>query len=574
MARTLESDMAMRKGLGGLLWAAALAGLAVAGATVAIAAPGAAPAPPAMVRGNPAAVQGGVRRDHFAVSPAQLHPLNATDLYANQILQRIYESLSETDVETLAHIPLLAESWEISPDKLVYTFHLDPRARWQDGRPVTADDVAFSFRVLNDPQLRTRAKWQAYYSNVAGVVVLNAHTVRFTVHRDHFRNFTNIAGLRIVPRHGFPGLDPNRTPLSKQPMGSGPYRLVRWKKGASLLLKKDPHYWGQHLPQNVGRYNQTLLLTKIIAQDKVALQAFKKGDLDVILFTPEEWVREATGPLFGLGAQSGKPLIKLDVQNRAPRSYRYVGWNLGSVLFHDVRVRWAMSHLFDRDTFIAKFYHGLRAKAVGPFAANSPYCSPNVKPVDFSIRKAIALLRAAGWRDTDGDQVLDKDGQPFRFTIMTADPETSVKILTLTKEAMRKAGVDMRIKVVDWSTLLTLIDEYRFDAVMLGWTRSPWPDPTALWASSSAVQGGLNLVRYKNPEVDRLIAKATRSIPEAQRIKLYRRIHEIIHADQPYTFLTESSHTLVGYRRGFKQVQPYYAYDVGFDYWWIAQPTR
>jgi ABC-type transport system substrate-binding protein len=560
--------MRMRSAVGWVLAAALACGVA--------APPAAAPArgAEAAVRGDPDAVLGGVRRSHTGVSPSQLHPLNATDLYANQILERIYESLAETDVETLEHVPLLADHWEVSADKLTYTFHVDPAARWQDGHPVSAEDVVFSFRVLDDPRLKTRAKWQAYYSNVASAEVLNAHTARFTMHRDHFRNFINIAGLRIVPKRGFPDADPNETPLSKQPMGSGPYRFVRWNKGASLLLKKDPKYWGQALPQNVGRYNQELLLTKIIAQDKVALEAFKKGDLDVILFTPEQWVREAVGGPFGLGPESHKPLIKLDVQNRAPRSYRYVGWNLGSPLFSDVRVRRAMSHLFDRDTFIDKFYHGLQAKAVGPFEANSPYSSPAVKPIEFSIPQAIALLREAGWRDSDGDHVLDKDGRALRFTIMTADPETSVKILTLTKEAMRKAGVDMQIKVVDWSTLLTLIDEYRFDAVMLGWTRSPWPDPTALWDSSSARKGGLNLVRYKNPEVDALIEQAVRSIPEAERIKLYRRIHELIYADQPYTFLTENSHTLVGYRAAFHHVRPWYAYDVGFDYWWIAQPIK
>lgn len=533
--------------------------------------PGASATP--AIRGNPKAVPGGLRRDRYTVSPALLHPLNATDRYGNQILDKIYENLTNTDVETLEHLPLLAERWEISADKLRYTFHLDPLARWQDGRPVTAGDVVFSFETLLHPTLKTRVKWQAYYSNIVSAEPLNDRTIRFTVRRDHFRNFINIAALRIVPKHGFPGDDPNKTPLSKKPMGSGPYRLIRWKRGASLLLKKSDAYWGTKLPQNIGRFNQQLLLTKIISADKVALEAFKKGDLDIIMFTPDQWVREAVGKSFGLGADSGRPLIKLDVQNKAPRSYRYVGWNLSSPLFNDKGARRAMAHLFDRDTFIEKFYHGLREKAVGPFEANSRYSSPTVKPLEYSIPKAIRLLRSAGWSDTDGDHVLDKEGRPFRFSIMTADPETSVKMLTLTKESMRKAGVDMNIKVVDWSTLLTLIDEYRYDAVMLGWTRTPWPDPTALWHSKSAQKGGLNLVRYRNPEVDRLIEQGVRSIPDAERIKLFRRVHEILYEHQPYTFLIETNHTLIGYRARFRYVQPWYAYDLGLNYWWIAQQT-
>jgi peptide/nickel transport system substrate-binding protein len=324
----------------------------------------------------------------------------------------------------------------------------------------------------------------------------------------------------------------------------------------------------------VGRFNQEVLHTKIIAVDKVALESFKKGDLDVLMFTPEQWVRETGDERFGLGPGSGKPLVKLDVQNRAPRPYRYVGWNLGSPLFSDRRVRRAMAHLFDRDTFIEKFYHGLQVKAVGPFEVDSPYSSPRVEPIGFSVPEAIGLLREAGWRDSDGDGVLERDGRPFSFTLMTADPETSVKMLTLTKETMRKAGVEMNLRVVDWSTLLALIDEYRFDAVMLGWTRSPWPDPTPLWHSASAVQGGLNLVRYRNPEVDRLIERGVRSIPEPERVGIFRRIHELIYADQPYTFLTERNHVLVGYRAAFRFVKPWYSYDLGLDYWWLDQAIR
>lgn len=526
------------------------------------------------VRGNPDAVLGGMRRERFSVQPAQLHPLNATDYYGNVLLDRIYETLAQTDVETQEHIPLLAERWEVSADTLSYTFHLNPAARWQDGKPVSAEDVAFSYTVLTHAQLKTRAKWQSYYANVAEVTVLDARTVRFRMRKDHFHNFINLAGLRIVPKHGFPGDDPNTTPLTKNPMGSGPYAFVNWKKGASLQLRRVPDYWGRGLPQNVGRHNQELLLTKIIATDKVALETLKKGDLDVMALTPEQWVKESDGARFGLGVESGKPLIKLDVVNKEPRPYRYVGWNLESPLFSDRRVRRAMSHLFDRDTTIAKFYHGLQDKAVGPFEVGSRYSSPKVRPIEFSVSKAIALLRDAGWSDSDGDQLLDKDGRALRFTILTADPETSVKVLTLTKENMRKAGVEMNIKVVDWATLLALIDEYRYDAVMLGWSRASWPDPTALWHSESAVQGGLNLVRYKNPEVDRLIEQGVRTIPDAQRVLLFRRIHEILYEDQPYTFLTERSHELLVYRAGFRAVKPWFAYAVGEDYWWLPAPVR
>ena len=525
------------------------------------------------IHGDPKAKRRGLRREHFKVQPHSLHPVNVTDFYGNRVLGYIYESLAATDVETLEHIPQLAERWEISPDKKVFTFHLNPKAAWQDGQPVTAEDVKFSFDVLFHKKLKTRAKWMSYYSRIEKAEVLGKRKVRFTVRKDHFLNFVRVAGLRIVPRHKFKGKDPNRTSLTKKPMGSGPYTFKSWSKGAAVKLGEHRKYWGRGLPQNIGAYNQKLLITKIVSADKVALETFKKGELDLIRLTPEQWVRETSGKAFGLGAESGKKLIKLDVQNKAPRGYRYVGYNLESPLFRDKRVRRAISHLFDRDTFIEKFYHGMQVKAVGPFQANSRYSSPKVKQIGFSIPKAIKLMRAAGWKDSDGDNILDKDGRPMRFTIMTADQETSVKMLTLAKEAMRKAGVDLKIKVVDWTSFLQLIDELKYDAVMLGWSRGPFPDPTALWHSRGAVKGGLNFVRYRNPEVDRLIEKAVKSIPDAERVKLYRRIHEIIYEDQPYTFMIERNHILLAYNANFKTVKPWYTYAVGEDYWWIDRPS-
>lgn len=530
--------------------------------------------PAQLVRGNPEAPVGGLFRDRFSVPPSQLHPLNATDLYANQVLDRIYEQLTEVDVETLEFIPLLAKSWEVGADKKTYTFHLDPRARWQDGRPLTAEDVAFSFQVMFHEKLRTRGKWQAYYSNFERVEVIDTHTVRFFAKIDHFRNFVNIGSLRVLPKQGFPDEDPNKTPLSKVPMGSGSYRFDRWERASAVRLQRHDGYWGWDLPQNRGRNNYQLWMTKIIQTDKVALESLKKGELDLMTFTPEQWTLETNGSDFAEAPGRPGRIVKLDVQNKSPRSYRYVGWNLEHAIFSDKRVRWAMSHLFDRETIIEKFYYGLDETAVGPFAANSRYASPKVVPVSYSVREALRLLREAGWSDSDGDRVLDKDGRPLRFTIMTADPETSVKVLTLTKENMRRAGVDLRIQVVDWSTLLELIDEYRFEAVMLGWNRTSWPDPTALWHSDSAVKGGLNLVRYKNPEVDRLIEAGVKSIPESERIDLYQRIHEMIFADQPYTFLVERSHQLMGYTARLGTVKPWYAYEVGQNYWWVQQPSR
>ena len=591
----------MLAGLPAAGWPVAAAAQSGAGSSGAPA--GAAAIPPVgdLLRGNPHAPVGGTLRQNLRQQPQVLHPLNATDLYGNQILDQIYETLAQVDVDRLQHLPLLAARWEVSADKKTFTFHLNPAARWQDGRPVTAADVKFSYDILFHPKLRTRAKWQAYLGQFSGAEALDAQTVRFTAREDHYLNFINLAGLRIVPQHAFGDGDPNETPLAKQPLGSGPFAFQAWNRGQSVILKRHEGYWGRGLPQNAGRYNMERLLYRFVSAEKVALEAFKKGDLDLIELTPEQWVRETPAPDFlpapvpppaalpaatathpaslpaataTLTPPPGRQRFKLEVRNQAPRRYRYVGYNLESPLFRDKRVRRALGMLFDRDTFSQKFYHGMQVKAVGPFEVGSRYTSPAVKPLPFSVPDAIRLLREAGWTDTNGDGLVDRDGQALRFTVLTADPEVSVKILTLAQSAMRQAGVELNIKVVDWSTLLSLIDEFRFDAVLLGWTREPWPDPGPLWHSRSAVRGGLNLVRYKNPEVDRLIDAGTRSLPDAERVQLFRRVHELIAEDQPYTFLMEEDRSLYAYASTLRQVRPFYGLALGEDYWWFAEKVR
>jgi ABC-type transport system substrate-binding protein len=251
-----------------------------------------------LVRGSPDAVVGGTFRVNQRQQPQVLHPLNATDLYGNQILDLIYDTLATVDVDSLRHLPLIAESWELSPDKKTFTFHLNPKATWQDGQPVTAADVKFSYDALFDPKLRTRAKWESYFGQFTGATVVDAHTVRFAAKRDHFLNFINLAGLRIIPQHAYGSGDPNETPLAKQPMGSGPYAFQAWNRGQSIVLKRNEAYWARALPQNVGRYNSNRLLYRFISADKVSLESFKRGDLDLIDLTPEQWFRETPAPEF------------------------------------------------------------------------------------------------------------------------------------------------------------------------------------------------------------------------------------------------------------------------------------
>ncbi len=519
--------------------------------------------------GNPDAPRGGRLVRHLSSDPAHLNPITSSDYYEGLVTEYIYETLAERDVETYEFIPLLAESWEISEDKTAFTFHLNKNAKWQDGMPVTSADVKYSYDIFFDDNVNA-AHQRAYYMNIESCEAVDEHTVRFKVKNKYYLNFEMAAGLIVVPRHLFSRGDVNTSPLNLRPVGTGPYRVADWIKGSKIMLERVDDYWGEGLPQNAGRYNFDQIVFKMVRDERVAFEMFKKGDIDLYSFYPRQWIKETNGEAF----KSGK-VKKLDVQNKLPNGYSYIGWNNQHPLFRDKRVRRAMTHLIDRELFNEKFYYGLYAIADGPFGKLSDYSSPNVQPLEFSISKAIELLKQAGWDDHDKDTVLDKDDRRFEFTLIAPGRDYE-NMLTIIQEDMRQAGILMNIKIVEWNSFLKLLDDQRFAAVTLSWSSAVDPDPSAIWHSKNSRKGGDNFISYKNERVDELCEKGIFTYDSEERKKYFRQIHEILHEDQPYTFLLEPIHQLVGYNSKLKMVKPYYNYGVGYAWWWVekSQPDN
>jgi peptide/nickel transport system substrate-binding protein len=481
-----------------------------------------------------------------------LNPFTTSDAYASRINGLIFETLLEVDNATLTLKPLLAAALpEVSEDKLTYTFRLREDARFSDGKPLTAHDVRFSYDTLMDPATNAPHA-RNYYQDIVACEVLDDYTVRFTCKQPYFRHVLVIGGLEVIPRHVYSEGDFNTHANNRNPIGSGPYTMGTWKTGQQLTLVRNENYWGEkpHISKRVY---------KIITNDDAAFQVLARGEMDTMGLQPEKWVNQAAKPAFE---------EKFNKFSYYSPSYMYIGYNMRRPVFSDKRVRQALTMLLDRELILEEIFYGLGRITTGNFFVDEPEYNKAIEPWPFDPERAKKQLDKAGWSDTDGDGVRDKDGVPFDFEIrLTNNSVEAEQIATIFQEELKRAGIVMTIRQLEWATYLQSVKEHEYDASMLGWSLGIWPDPYQLWHSSQAVKNGSNTVGFVNEEADRIIEAGRLEFDHEKRIAMYHRFHEIVHEEQPYTFLF-CRKALVTVDKRFRNTT---VYPLGMDSeeWWV-----
>jgi len=454
-----------------------------------------------------------------------LNPLTSSDAYADEILAWIFDPLLDRDPQTLEMRPWLASSWDYSEDHLQYVFHLRPGVVFSDGHPLTAEDVKFTFDMIRSP-LVDAPQLRNYFVDITSVDVLDEHTVRFTCDKPYYRHLIMIGGMYIIPKHIYGEGDFNRHPANRAPVGSGPYRLERWKTGQELVLVRNDRWWGAELTRNRPYFDR--IIYTILTEDNSAFLLLARGDLDTMALRPDIWERRAATPRF-------TSRFNRFAYDRP--AYTYIGWNLRDPRFADRRVRRALAMLMDRDAIRDGIYKGLATIVTSGFMPGTPEFNPNVKPVPYDPEGARKLLAEAGWRDSNGDGLLDRDGVSLKFEVATTNQNPlAEQILTLYKEALAREGIELVIRPMEWASLLDRVDKREFEAVLMGWQMPPDPDPYQVWHSSQA-DAGSNYVGFVNEEADRLIVEARACFDRNERIRMYHRFQEILDEEQPYLFL-------------------------------------
>ena len=456
---------------------------------------------------------------HMMAEMDHLNPYTSSDASESTVNAYIFEGLLERNPETLDMEPRIAESWDICEEYLEYTFYLRDDVRFSDGEPLTAEDVVFSFETVLDPEVMA-PHLRNYYADIEEVELVDDYTVRFTCSQPYFRHLIMIGGLPILPKHIYGEGDFNDHPKNRSPVGSGPYVFHDWRTGQRVTLRRNENYWKEK-----PYIEERVFL--IITEPNSAFQILNRQDMDVMELTPELWRHRAS---------------RSEFQQRfnrytyyAPR-YSYIGYNMRRSIFEDKRVRRAMTMLIDRKEFLEHVHYDLGQVITGNFFIKNPEYNEEIEPWPYDPDGALELLAEVGWERNDHG-FLEKDGQEFRFElIIRADSPTDEQIATVFQESLRRAGIRLRIRRLEWASLLQQVDSRDFDAVRLGWSMPPDPDPFQVWHSSQSERGS-NHVGFVNEEADAIIEEARQTFDDEHRTELYRRFHEIVHEEQPYTFL-------------------------------------
>ncbi|MHC4075363.1 MAG: peptide-binding protein [Planctomycetota bacterium] len=461
----------------------------------------------------------------LGAEPATLNPITSKDLYASWVTGgSIFESLLEYDLDKVELKPLLAEWYEVSADGLEITFHLRDDIHFSDGVSVTVDDVLFTYETIMNPGVDA-ANLASYYQNIKRVIKINVLTVKFIMAEPYFKSVAMIGGMPIIPKHIYKFSDPEEFNGQRFTLvGTGPYLFEKWDVGREVVLTRNESYWGP-------KPKLKKIIFPVITNSLAAIQALRSGDVDYMRPDPEQFADLSKDEDFGKNFRS------LMYWNPGA-GYRFIGWNVDTPFFKDKRVRLAMTHIINRQEFLTHIVKGFGKLITGPFYVFGPQNDPNIKPWPYDPEKAKQLLDEAGWVDTDGDGIRDKDGIPFRFNFMYVSKfPLHEQLAKLLRDEAAKVGISVVPDPYEWSVFNERLNNREFESVTLGWTGSIQEDPYQIWHSSQIAGRGSNHIGFSNPEVDAIIEEARRTFDDAERIKLYRRFHRILHEEQPYTFL-------------------------------------
>ena len=483
--------------------------------------------------------------EHLSVDPSTLNPITATDAASSTVDRYIFESLIERDNKTLEFIPKLAESWTVSPDHLTYTFRIREGVKWHDGKPFSADDVIYSYERLMDPKVDAAAL-RSYFIDVIRAKKIDERTVQFKYRRPYFKALEFCGGLPIVPKHIYgDGADFNTHPANRAPIGTGPFKFKSWETGTKIVLTKNEDYWDKK-PTITG------IVFKIVPNSNVALQLLKKGALDLGGLRAIAWERQT---------ESAEFKKKFDKYRYWLPNYTYIGWNSKKPYFSDRRARIAMTMFLDRQMILKELMFGQGEIISGNFYRFGDAYNENVKPYSYDPKQARKLLNETGWVDHDGDGVRDKDGISFIFDFLVpAGSRLGQSLGLILRHELSKVGIEMSIQSLEWVAFLKNIHDKKFDAVYLGWSTSYDEDPYQLWHSSQ-IEKGSNYISFNNPKADRLIEAGRVEFNKEKRLVIYKKLHELIHYEEPYTFLFTTP-SLVAASKRFTDVTPY---RLGFD---------
>lgn len=426
--------------------------------------------------------------------------------------------------------PQLAERWEWdAPTTLV--FHLDPRARWQDGQAVTAADVAFTYDAYTDTLVNS--SFRTSLRHVAAVTTRDSLTVVFRFRQRYPEMFYDaVYQMRILPAHLLRELPRDQwrsAAFGRAPVGDGPYRFVAWKAGESIELAADSTFF-------LGRPHIRRVIWRFTPDQQVAVTQLIAGDADgvEVLVTPDNVQRACADPKLACYPYKGS-------------AYGYVGFNLAAPgdttkphqLFGDRDLRRALVMATDRERLLRNVWGDLAKVPPGPMSQLWWIWDPEIRELPHDSAQAARLLTRLGWTDSDGDGIRDRDGHPLAFRLLVPTSSASRRqYARLLQEQFRTIGVNVDLDEVDFSVFNERARAGRFDALINVWNTDPTPSSGFTQTWTRAGFGRSNYGRYANPVVDDLVDRAVATAANREQARrAWRSAIETLNQDAPGIFL-------------------------------------
>jgi microcin C transport system substrate-binding protein len=509
----------------------------------------------------------------------------------------MYDTLTEQSLdEPFTQYGLLASKIEMPADRSWVVYHLNSNARFHDGKPVTAADVAFSFNLLRD---KGDPLYSKYWADVEKVEILDGRRVKFHLGTRPNPELALIVGqLTVLPKHYWEGRDFSKPGL-EIPVGSGPFKILDFKPGHSIAYQRDDNYWAKDHPVNRGRYNFGTMTYDYYRDPTVSLHAFKAGEYD---FRQENisraWATAYSGPPFEAGF-----IIKEEIDNDVNQGMQGFVFNTRRAMFTDRKVREALAYAFDFEWTNKNLFFGQYTRSQSFFSNSELAASGLPGPQELkilepyrnrlprevfekeyqppksngsgniraNIRIALRLLQQAGWEIKGKQLVSKKTGDSFRFELLLYDASFERVALPF-KKNLSRLGIEMDIRVVDTAQYINRRRDFDFDMMIatFGQSESPGNEQREYWGSSAAdIPGTRNFAGLKDPVVDDIIERVISAPNREELVYATRALDRLLlwqHIVIPQWHIAKYR---VAYWNKFSRPKIIPRYSLGFDTWWI-----
>ena len=554
---------------------------------------------------NPEAPKGG---DLYLANPDsrtsfdKFNPFSMKGVAAAGVSNLMFESLAISSADEVATMyGLLADDMTLAPDRMAMTFHLHPKARFNNGDAVLAEDIKYSFDTL---VAKGAPQFKMMYADVRQCVVIDAHTVRFEFKTQNRELPLIVGAMPVFSRQWAAGTAFDKIQL-QAPIASGPYLIERYDLGRSIIFKRNPAYWGTDLPARKGSFNFDRIVYRFYKDDVARLEAFMAGEFDVVVeYRAKNWARAYKGPKFDKGE-----LIKTTLKHSNGAGMQAFVMNLRRPQFQDPRVRHALALALDfewmnRQLFysqyvrIDSFFSNSELAARGtPSAAELALLEPLRKQLDPAVFGAVPvppstnppaslranllqareLFRQAGWNYRDG-ALRNAQGEVFSFEILD-DQSALSRIIAVYVRNLEKLGIEVRQRTADFALVQKRMEEFDFDM-----TSQRFPDVTSpgnemfdmLGSKAADEKGSSNYWGLKDPVVDTLVTSLVKANSRAQLVAASRALDRVLlHKYIVVPHWYSATHR-VAYRNrfGIPDVMPkYYQADpYVISSWWQVRP--